>query len=93
MTSGVPGSAYQPSLDTALRLAKWRRLAALGWPVNDIARACGVDRRTLDRAVCRARAHGHPDAIYHPATTPPGQGTWHITGRGPRRTRRAQEHR
>lgn len=91
MTSGSPGSAYAPRDDTAIRLARWRRLATNRVPVDDIARQLGITRAALDRAVCRARKAGHPDAIYHPATTPPGQGTWHLTGRGPRRTRRFQE--
>lgn len=93
MTSGIPGSSYQPSPDTAARLATWHRLAALRWPVDDIARHLGIDRRTLDRAVCRARKHGHPDAILHPEARRAGSGTWHLTGRAPRNRRRAQEHR
>lgn len=93
MTSGHPGSAYEPRPDAAAHLAEWRRLAPTGKPVNEIAAAIGITRAALDRAVCRARAAGHPDAIYHPDAHLPGTGTWHITGRGPRRTRRFQEHR
>lgn len=74
MTSGRPGSAYEPRLDTAIRLARWRRLASLGIPVEEIARTVGMPRASLDRMVCRARKAGHPDAIRHPTTAGYGHG-------------------
>lgn len=88
MTSGVPGSAYEPHPDTAVRLERWRRLAAQGVPVDDIAESLGVRRAALDRMVCRARANGHPHAIRHANATEPGTGTWHLTGRDRRGHRR-----
>lgn len=66
MTSGIPGSAYQPSEDTLIRLARWKRLANTGIPVDDIAAQVGMSRHALDQMVCRARRHEHPDAILHP---------------------------
>lgn len=66
MTAGLAGSAYEPSAEIADRLARWRVLAGRGVSVADIAAALGVSKSTLDQSVCRARAHGHPDAIVHP---------------------------
>lgn len=66
MTSGIPGSVWQPYEDTRIRLARWKRLASIGTPVNDIAAAIGISRHALNQMVCRARRNGHPDAIRHP---------------------------
>lgn len=66
MPSGIPGSVWQPSEDTVIRLARWKRLASIGTPVDDIAATVGMTRDALDQMVCRARRHGHPDAILHP---------------------------
>lgn len=79
MTSGRKGSSYDPRLDTLIRLARWRRLASIGTPVNDIAAAVGLTRAALDQMVCRARKHGLPDAIRHPnAAAAPGTGLRHV---------------
>lgn len=85
MTSGIPGSSYQPRGDTVIRLARWRRLASTGTPVADIAAAIGVSRDALDQMVCRARRHGHPDAILHPNSG--FQGLRHLYDGRARRTR------
>lgn len=66
MTMGYPGSAYQPTAEIAYRLQRWRSMAGRGVLVDDIARALGISRATLDVSICRARKHGHPDAILHP---------------------------
>lgn len=89
MTSGIPGSDYEPRADTEIRLARWRRLASDGVPVVDIAAALGIKRATLDQITCRARRHGHPDAIRHPfAGSEPGNGVSHVVNRGARARRR-----
>lgn len=85
MTSGIPGSTYEPHLDTAHRLAVWRRLATRGLTRDEIAAELGVKRTTLDQLVGRARRAGHPDAIRHPHAVDTGSGFWHIA-RGRRRT-------
>lgn len=66
MTSGATGSSYEPSAEIADRLATWRRLASRGVTVSGIAATLGISKSTLDKSICRARAHGHPDAILHP---------------------------
>jgi transcriptional regulator with XRE-family HTH domain len=66
MTSGSTGSAYEPTAEIAERLARWRVLAGRSVSVADIAAALGISKSTLDKSVCRARAHGHSDAILHP---------------------------
>ena len=94
MTSGRKGSPYEPQADTAIRLARWKRLASTGMPVNDIARTIGISRSALDQMVCRARKRGHPDAILHPHAAIPGTGTGHLTDatrRAQRTARRTQE--
>ncbi len=79
MTRGSPGSTYQSDLDTTIRLARWKRLACTGMPVDQIAADIGITRAALDRMVCRARKHGHPDAVRHPhAATAPGEGVTHV---------------
>ena len=88
MTSGIPGSAYRPHADTAIRLARWRRLAPDGRHMDDIAAELGMSRAALDKLLERARRAGHPDAVPHARSSIPGIGTWQLTGRAPRRTRR-----
>lgn len=66
---------YRPHDRTAQRLARWRQLASNGTTRANIAADLGMTLRTLDRIVCRARAAGHPDAIYHPLAVLPGHGT------------------
>lgn len=85
MTSGIPGSAYEPHADTRIRLARWRRLAADGHHMDDIAAQLGMTRAALDKLLERARKHGHPDAIPHARSSIPGIGTWQLTGRARRR--------
>jgi transposase-like protein len=75
VTSGSPGSAYEPRADTARRLRTWRLGCQDGLSVADIAAALGVAPGTLQRSVERARAAGHPDAVIHP----------HMAGRMPAR--------
>lgn len=89
MPSGIKGSCYQPRYDTEIRLARWKRLAGRGWPVDDIAAELGISRHALEQMVVRARRHGHPDAICHPhAGSPVGQGVADLIRNSGRRARR-----
>lgn len=93
MTSGATGSSYRPHDSTIRRLAEWRRLASTGMARANIAADLGMTLVALDRALARARAAGHPDAIYHPFAVLPGAGTSHLRNSTirARRIRRAQE--
>jgi hypothetical protein len=89
MPSGIPGSTWQPRDATAHRLARWRRLADIGWPVDDIAAELGISRYALGQLVYRARKNGHPDAIRHPhAGAAPGEGLSDLVNNSSRRSRR-----
>jgi hypothetical protein len=68
MTSGIPGSAYQPSEDTLIRLARWKRLASTGIPVDDIAAQVGMSRHALDPDGVPGPPARPPDAILHPTS-------------------------
>jgi hypothetical protein len=59
-----PGRRGDPAL-RADRLTIWRRLAREGVPVVLIAERLEMTRAALLRLVDRARADGHPDAVYH----------------------------
>lgn len=72
MTSGSPGSDYEPHSITADRLIMWRRLSVAGLSRREIADRLGISRGTLDQLVGRARRNGHPDAIHHPDAAEPG---------------------
>lgn len=86
MTSGIPGSDYEPYSVTVDRLIVWRRMASAGRSRREIAARLGVSRSTLDQLVGRARLKGHPDAIHHPDAAKPGVGFCRIA-RGHHRPR------
>jgi len=82
LPNGVDRAAYDrgpyaPTPAVAHRLAVWRKRAAAGDPVADIAAALGVTARHLVANVCVARRFGHPDAIHHPDRGPGRRAGWY----------------
>lgn len=71
------------TLDTEIMLTRWRRGCESGFSTQVIADSLGVDKRTLQQAVYRARRDGHPDAVRHPLAVAPGHGLTHLVS-GPR---------
>lgn len=92
MSSGYPGSSYEPRTIGTRRLARWKQMSWLGYTTAEIADDLGMTKTALDRFLVRARKAGHPDAVHHPRFLAMQDSLRHLVS-SEARTRRRQRQR